>query len=516
MWRLIAGVMLLVAGCYTGAPSASAVDDDAGEDGDEPATGDEPSLVELDDTALLRLSVTELDHLLLDVTGLVVHVQDHGIIDSPDGVFAVGAAMSELQAERVMAMAEAVGGQFAASPAAEEICGQGQSGCFDGFMEHYGAPLLRHHVDPEVRALLQEQFSAVSSTLPPAEAAGWVLTALLQSPDFLYHWETRAWPDGPTATERYVVRLAFLLWRSGPDAALVEAARGGEPATAELARELASTMIDDPRFHRFAEDFFSQWLSLGYLDNKSLQPIGEVSKDELLASLFDFIAPVLAASDGTLAQLLRDDIPLTGYPSLGPYHERDDQAYWGILAHPAVQAGLAYATETNPIKRGEFVREHVLCMELPPPPPGIPPLVELDLDATRRERFEQHTAAPACSGCHLLIDPIGFGFEEYDAFGRHRTHDEHGNPIDSTGELTSAGEADGPFDGVAELVVRLGTSSRVRECFAATTRRFAIDPTFEYDDARLAPLDTASTFEDDGMLRKLLLDLATEPPMWSP
>ena len=34
-----------------------------------------------------------------------------------------------------------------------------------------------------------------------------------------------------------------------------------------------------------------------------------------------------------------------------------------------------------------------------------------------RERYIEHASNPACSSCHDLIDPIGFGFEHYDASG---------------------------------------------------------------------------------------------------
>ena len=39
---------------------------------------------------------------------------------------------------------------------------------------------------------------------------------------------------------------------------------------------------------------------------------------------------------------------------------------------------------------------------------------------TNRERLQIHLNSEACSSCHRLIDPIGFGFEQYNAVGGFR------------------------------------------------------------------------------------------------
>ena len=60
-----------------------------------------------------------------------------------------------------------------------------------------------------------------------------------------------------------------------------------------------------------------------------------------------------------------------------------------------------------------------------------PPTVDPRLST--RERFAQHTADAFCATCHLLMDPIGFAFEHYDAAGRWRDIDA-GKPVDATGD----------------------------------------------------------------------------------
>ena len=79
--------------------------------------------------------------------------------------------------------------------------------------------------------------------------------------------------------------------------------------------------------------------------------------------------------------------------------------------------------DSSPTERGLFIREHFLCQIVPPPPPGVnttlPPLTD-EKPMNNRQRLQAHLANPTCSGCHRLVDPIGFGFENFDAIGRFR------------------------------------------------------------------------------------------------
>jgi cellulase/cellobiase CelA1 len=133
----------------------------------------------------------------------------------------------------------------------------------------------------------------------------------------------------------------------------------------------------------------------------------------------------------------------------------------------------ARSNSSSPIHRGKLVRERLLCQELPPPPPGVnaqPP--PLDPTLTTRERYAAHAAEPACSGCHTLMDPIGFAFEHYDGFGRYRA-DEGGLPIDTSGEILASDGSDGAFVGVGALGAHLATSAEVHACFSIQWVRWA-------------------------------------------
>ena len=97
-----------------------------------------------------------------------------------------------------------------------------------------------------------------------------------------------------------------------------------------------------------------------------------------------------------------------------------------------------YANRTSPVLRGKWVLENIIGTPPPAPPPGVPPLKEArseDHVPTMRERMVEHRANPACSSCHMLMDPIGLSMENFDAIGRWRVKGEDGGPIDAAGGL---------------------------------------------------------------------------------
>ena len=84
--------------------------------------------------------------------------------------------------------------------------------------------------------------------------------------------------------------------------------------------------------------------------------------------------------------------------------------------------------------------EQVLGEHVPPPPPDVPELEELveeksEEGLTLRQLTELHQSEPTCANCHRVLDPIGFGLENFDAIGQWRAKDGTGEAIDSAGKL---------------------------------------------------------------------------------
>jgi hypothetical protein len=104
------------------------------------------------------------------------------------------------------------------------------------------------------------------------------------------------------------------------------------------------------------------------------------------------------------------------------------------------------------------------------------------------------------------MDPIGFGFENYDGIGRWRDQD-RGFPVDASGTVNDGGDASGDFDGLDELTERLGASEEVRECLVTQWFRWAYGRG-EVAQDRCARDDLRARFDDaGGSIRELLVGL---------
>jgi hypothetical protein len=129
-----------------------------------------------------------------------------------------------------------------------------------------------------------------------------------------------------------------------------------------------------------------------------------------------------------------------------------------------VLATTSFPNRTSPVKRGVWVLEQVLGQHVPPAPPNVPALEKQDKNKvaglTLRQRTELHVTNPACASCHKVLDPIGFGLENFDAIGRWRDHDDTGGAIDAAGELPGGKHFTTPRELKAIVAMRTDDLSR--------------------------------------------------------
>ncbi|QOV87388.1 DUF1588 domain-containing protein [Humisphaera borealis] len=162
----------------------------------------------------------------------------------------------------------------------------------------------------------------------------------------------------------------------------------------------------------------------------------------------------------------------------------------GILTHPAWLIAFAANTETDPIRRGKWVREKLLAGTIPDVPVTVDAVIPEDHHKTLRQRLDKVTQAEYCWKCHERMNPLGTAFEIYDDFGRFRTQEslEHPDnlikkmpdkgapeadlrdiyktlPVDAKGQLVGTGDAklDGDVSNAIELTERLAKSAKVRQ-----------------------------------------------------
>jgi len=183
----------------------------------------------------------------------------------------------------------------------------------------------------------------------------------------------------------------------------------------------------------------------------------------------------------------------------------------GLLGQPSWLVAFSEPDHTNPIRRGLFVQESLLCGDVPPLPIGqeIPPLEYKD--KTMRAALAEHSQpGTTCEGCHRFMDPMGLPFEQYDHFGRHREQ-ERGAPVDTTGAIhpfSDARDLAAPVSGPLELASRLAAAGHVTRCFTAHALEFWFGRKQRPGDARAieaaARAYEASGGDFDALLASLL------------
>jgi len=159
--------------------------------------------------------------------------------------------------------------------------------------------------------------------------------------------------------------------------------------------------------------------------------VSEIIRED--RSILDFIDAPFTYVNGPLARHY-------GIPGVnGEEFQRvtlDPEQRGGVLTQGAILTVSSYPTRTSPPVRGKWVLENLLGAAPPPPPDNVPALNDANIgtEVSMKQRFEQHRKDPSCSPCHNIMDPIGFGLENYDAVGRWRTQ-EGKFPIETTGTL---------------------------------------------------------------------------------
>jgi hypothetical protein len=393
------------------------------------------------------------------------------------------ALVQDLDAELLMNYAEQVAAWAAQNRLSSFTpCTNHDQNCRRLFIQNFGRRVHREAL-PEDRVALYEQIFAAEATFQAGAEV--VVTAMLQSPYLLYRRElgqSDAANASVFALTPYEVasELSYFLTDTAPDSQLLDAAAQGRLNNASDIDREANRLIDSDKSRRTLAKFVEGWLEIDGLTLKAkdnalvqltdslragmLKETQELFFDtlfsnkgvsELLSANYTFVNRELAAvyQLGGAGSDSFQRVDLTG--STRPP---------GILGHGAFLTAHALPDNSSPVQRGKTIRERILCQDLPP----VPQNLNTNLDpiagfATNRERYKQHSADPVCQACHQVIDPVGFAFEHYDAFGRRREQ-EGGLPIDATGALTGMPEGEIPLNGVESLVSYLATSDTVRAC----------------------------------------------------
>ena len=393
----------------------------------------------------------------------------------PDEVFGAGYtnSVSPLIMEQYLSVANEVLKQSFAPPGAQpsgiqkKILGQPPASCQDDrsaareVARSFARKAYRRPPsEPELDVLLRVFTLATENGKSYPEALRLMVKAILVSPQFLFITPgtiVDATQDiVPLDDYQLASRLSYLLWATMPDAELSALADAGKLHSPEILAEQTRRLLKDQRSRALFDGFGAQWLGLDKLAGKTFDRekfpqmtdglrtamyeearlfFESIVRQNL--SLVSFIDCDYSYLNETLAAIYGLERSVRG-PEMRKVQFTDANR-GGILTMPGVLAMSSFPNRTSPVNRGVWVLEQVLGEHVPPPPANVPALDKQDkqkvANLTLRQRTELHRSNQVCANCHKILDPIGFGLENFDAIGRWRDQDDAGGAIDSSGEL---------------------------------------------------------------------------------
>ena len=350
--------------------------------------------------------------------------------------------------------------------------------------------------------------------MAPLDALQLGFQTILASPGFIYLSEG----EGTLNAWSLASRLAYFLWSSTPDEALLKAARTGKLSDPGALSRQVDRMLADPKSERFVSHFIRRWLGV--------DSIGEmpVSNDFQIYYRDNLETAMRAETESFFRYILDENLPpsefLTadysflnrelgmhyGIEGLDGSHMRrvsmKGSGRRGLTGHALFLTASANGVDTSPVVRGIYVLEKVLGYTPPPPPPDVP---ELDPDITGatslREELAKHREAISCAECHRKIDPLGFALENYDAIGSWRDTYHRGVPVDASGKLPNGDSFQNPSE-FRNLMA--GRSDEFTKCLAEKLLTYALGRELDFGDREVIEKLLARLEAENGGLKDLV------------
>ncbi len=386
----------------------------------------------------------------------------------------------------------------------------------------------------EIDVLMEVYHLAADKGQSPKAALRLVLKAILVSPQFLFI--TPSSEEEPTEAivpldnHHLASRLSYFLWAAPPDAELSRLADEGRLAEPATLAQQAQRLIADPRSSALFDGFGAQWLGLNKLAGKTFD-----------TQKFPWMTPALRSAMYNEVRLLFEEVLRENEPILkliendhtfindalaGIYGieagKRGEtlrkvplgsRNRGGILTMPGVLATTSFPDRSSPVNRGVWVLEQILGEHVPPAPPNVPSLEKQDktkvASLTLRQRTELHRSDPVCNNCHKILDPIGFGLENFDATGRWRDVDESGGPIDASGELPGGHQFRTPGELKSIIAKR---ADEVTRNLTGKMLAYALGRQLEGYDDIVADQISAKLTANGATLQALVVEIVTSYP----
>lgn len=358
------------------------------------------------------------------------------------------------------------------------------------------------------------------------------LQAALISPHFLFRIEYDDVPrdtgaEHSVSSYELASRLSYFLWSTMPDAELLNVAAEGRLHEPGVLNAQIDRMLVDPKADALVTNFASQWLTLSNMveaePNRQLFPefTSELRADMVKET--QLFAGYIFRQNRSLLEFLDADYTFVNERLANHYGidgVRGDEfqqvslpngTRTGVLTHGSLLTITSNPDRTSLVRRGVWILDNILGTELPAPPANVPSLEEgaKESGATSlRDQLKIHREMPACAACHDILDPLGFGFENFDPIGRWRETAE-GKPVDAGGTLPG-GES---FSGPVELAKIL--KKRRVEFAELVTRKmltYALGRGLEIPDSCAVEEIVSKLREDDYRFRTLVREIVHSKP----
>lgn len=413
----------------------------------------------------------------------------------------------------------------------------GDAECLREMIQDLGPKLYRRNLDDvEVQEILVPSLQAATTLQDFWVGVEFAIATMLQSPSFLYRAEYgESDPDRPGLRKltpaEVATKLSFFILGKPPTDATLALVDAGGLQTQEEVREEALRLLALPEARENFRVFWTEYFGL--------QKIESITKDQYVYPDFDqataqsmreetvrlmehlvfenpsdmreMFTSTTTFVDSRLAAIYR----LDGFEGsdFSQIELTQDAKRAGILGHASILALNSHSVSTSPSHRGKFIREALMCQALPPPPPNASTVIpDPDPNAgpqTLRQRLEDYFSNPACGSCHMAMDSLGFGLENYDGIGRFRTLD-NGLPIDATGELNGVS-----FDDGVSLGTAIAQDPATMDCMVRKTYRHVVGRIEGEGDKPLVDELKAKFEASDYRFKDLVIEIAaSEAFLW--
>lgn len=355
--------------------------------------------------------------------------------------------------------------------------GTNDANCLNSLINKAGRLLLRRSMNLTETNTISQKF------LPFAQqdnnfntAVKLVLQYFIINPEFVYRIEGTLQPNQLTELNQFEIasRIAFFIWGAGPDEELLLAAEKNELGSPSVRTFHARRLLSHPNAKRQWQRFHSLWL--GY----SEAPLPASYKEDLLEETNALLDEIIFNPEKNWLEIFNYDKTYVS-PKLAQFYNMSNvpnSTQWvkytgkrggGILAHGSFLSIGAKFNDTSPTLRGYEIYKRISCGELGPAPIGVdvnsPPGTPGDC---KNIRYHMRKTT-SCKSCHTITDNIGFGLENYSAFGTWRDFEPNNAncKIDNTGNWFGA-----TYTGPKELGQLISKDSNVLSCSSKQLYRF--------------------------------------------